>query len=72
MLSQDKLGYAVLTNNPKFQWFTTVEECFSLTNTEGSSDTLLIVITQQPRLTDNYHLECYKEKKVEARFQFDN
>lgn len=32
MLSQDKLDYAVVINNPKFQWLTTIQMYFSLTH----------------------------------------
>lgn len=31
MLSQDKLGYATVINNPKAQWLKTTQEYFSHT-----------------------------------------
>ena len=52
MLSQDKLGYVTVINNPKLQWLKTTKEDFTLTDTHQiSRGTLLFIITQGPKLT---------------------
>ena len=52
MVSQDKLGYVTVINNPKLQWLKTTKEDFTLTDTHQiSRDTLLFIITQGHKLT---------------------
>ena len=52
MLSQDKLGYVTVINNPKLQWLKTTKDDFTLTDTHQiSRGTLLFIIIQGPKLT---------------------